>query len=213
MIPWEIQALELSCCNCAYGCPCQFNALPTYGDCAALVGLQINSGFFGDTRLDGLRAAAVMQWPGPIHEGGGKAFIIIDVSADEAQREGLLAILGGAETEEGATVWNVFAATLDEVFEPAFEIVDIQIDVDARVGRVNVDGYAHSSCEPIRNPVTGEEHRARINLPDGFEYTVAEMGSSTFQTSGPIELSFKDRYAQLAHLHLNNQGVIRDRAA
>ena len=213
MIPWEIQAVELSSCNCAYGCPCQFNALPTYGDCAALVGLQIKSGFFGETRLDGLRAVSVLQWPGAIHEGGGKALMIIDARADQAQREALLAIFSGAETEEGATVWNVFAATLDEVFDPVFETIDIQVDVEARVGMVKVEGYAQSRCEPIRNPVTGEEHRARINLPDGFEYTVAEMGSSTFQTTGPIELSFENRYAQLAHLHLNNHGVVRDRAA
>jgi hypothetical protein len=213
MIPWELQADELSSCNCAYGCPCQFNALPTYGDCAALVGLQIKRGFFGDTMLDGLRSVAVMQWPGPIHEGSGKAFMIIDERADPAQREALLTIFSGGETQEGATVWNVFAATLDEVFEPAFEAIDIKIDVDARVGHVRVDGYARSDCEPIRNPVTGEEHRARINLPNGFEYTVAEMGSSTFKTEGPIELAFENRYAQLAHLHLNNQGVIRNQAA
>ena len=80
--------------------------------------------------LDGLRSVAVMQWPGPIHEGSGKAFMIIDERADAAQREALLTIFSGGETEEGATVWNVFAATLDEQFEPAFEAIDIEIDVD-----------------------------------------------------------------------------------
>ena len=30
--------------------------------------------------------------------------------------------------------------------------------------------------EKIRNPVTGDTHRARINLPHGFEYEVAEIG-------------------------------------
>ncbi|MGA7790694.1 MAG: DUF1326 domain-containing protein, partial [Xanthobacteraceae bacterium] len=28
-------------CNCAYGCPCQFNALPTHGNCEAVAGMQI----------------------------------------------------------------------------------------------------------------------------------------------------------------------------
>jgi hypothetical protein len=213
MIPWEIEATELAACNCAYGCPCQFNALPTYGNCEAVVGFQIHRGFFGDTALDGTRAVAVMVWPGPIHEGAGKAFIIIDDSATEAQREGLLTILSGGETEVGATVWNVFAATLDEVFDPAFKPIDIEVDVDARVGHVRVDGLIDSRGEPIRNPVTGELHRARISLPDGFEYTLAEIGSATFTSRGPIELAYVDRYAQFAHLHLNNHGVVSSEAA
>ena len=29
MVPWEIKAKEFGNCNCTYGCPCQFDALPT----------------------------------------------------------------------------------------------------------------------------------------------------------------------------------------
>lgn len=213
MIPWEIEADEFSACNCAYGCPCQFNSLPTHGNCEALVGLQIKRGRFGDTVLDGLRSVSALQWPGPIHEGGGKAFIIIDERATDAQRAALLAIFSGEETEAGATVWNVFAATFEEVFEPVFEAIDLAIDVEGRIGKLNVKGLAEARGQPILNPVTGEEHRARINLPNGFEYTVAEMGASSFKSSGPIVMDFDDRYAQFAHLHLNNQGVVRSEAA
>lgn len=213
MVPWEFKATELSACNCAYGCPCQFNALPSYGHCEAMVGLQFHAGHFGETSLAGLRAVAIMQWPGAVHEGGGKAFIVIDDAADEAQREALLTILSGGETEPGATIFNVFAATYDEVFEPAFAPIEMRVDVDARTGHVKVEGIAESTGRPIRNPVTGEEHRARIDLPDGFEYTLAEIGSSSFHTQGPIALSNEDRYAQFAHLHMNNQGVVRGEAA
>lgn len=183
MTPWEIQADELVTCNCAYGCPCQFNARPTHGNCEAMAGFQIKQGHFGDTRLDGLRAVGVLWWPGAIHEGGGKAFIIVDERADEAQRQALLTILGGEETDPGATVWNIFASTMEEVFEPVFKPIEIEVDVEARVGRVFVEGLAESSGEPIRNPVTGEPHRARIDLPNGFEYSLAEGESSvTFST-------------------------------
>lgn len=213
MIPWEIEATELSSCNCNYGCPCQFNSPPTHGHCEAMVGIVIHRGHFGEASLDGLKVAFVMQWPGPIHEGGGKAYIVVDENADEPQRQGLLAILSGEETEPGATIFNVFAATLDTVFDPDFKAIDIEIDVEARVGHVRVDGVGESVGRPILNPVTGEPHRARINLPEGFEYTVAEMGSSTWSTSGPIALSHTDSYAQFAHLHMNNQGVVRGKAA
>lgn len=213
MTPWEIQADELVACNCAYGCPCQFNALPTNGNCEALASFEIKEGHFGDTRLDGLRSVTALWWPGAIHEGGGKALMIIDERADEAQRQALLAILSGEHTDPGATVWNVFASTLDEVFEPIFKTIEIEIDVEARVGRVFVEGLAESSGEPIRNPVTGDTHRVRIDLPHGFEYSLAEMGSATFKTTGPIEMSFKDCYAQFAHIHLNNHGIPERAAA
>ena len=54
-VEWEIKAKEFGNCNCAYGCPCQFNALPTNGDCMAVVGIQVDEGHFGQTRLDGLK--------------------------------------------------------------------------------------------------------------------------------------------------------------
>ena len=70
-IQWKIRGPEIASFNCAYGCPCQFNAPPTNGDCRAAVAMQIEQGHFGDVKLDGLRWAAVAAWPGPIHEGNG----------------------------------------------------------------------------------------------------------------------------------------------
>jgi hypothetical protein len=34
-VDWRIKGPQLSTCNCQVGCPCQFNALPTHGDCRA----------------------------------------------------------------------------------------------------------------------------------------------------------------------------------
>jgi len=184
MTPWEIEADQFGNCNCAYGCPCQFNALPTDGTCKASVAFDIKRGHFGDTSLDGLRAVAVLQWPGAIHEGHGKAFMIIDERADESQRQALLTIMGGEETEPFATMFNVFASTLDEVFEPVFKAIDLEIDVEGRRGRVQVDDLIDMVGEPIKNPITGAEHRVRIDMPDGFEYVLAEMGSGTSTIQG-----------------------------
>jgi hypothetical protein len=208
MIPWEIRADEFVSCNCAYGCPCQFNAPPTHGHCQAAAGFKIKTGHFGDVKLDGLHAVGVLKWPGAIHEGNGEAFIIIDERADQAQRDALLTILSGGETDPFATVWNVFASTLEKVHEPAFKPIEIEVDVEARTGTVKVEGLIEAKGEPIRNPISGEEHQARIDLVGGFEYEIAEMGSSTFKTFGPIELDWKDSYAQFAHIHLNNHGIV-----
>ena len=209
MTPWELEAKEFVNCNCAYGCPCQFNALPTHGDCQAIAAYEIAKGHFGEVGLGGLRVVGMFSWPGAIHEGRGKAFVIIDERASEAQREALLTILSGEHTEPGATIWNVFAATFEEVLPPDFKPIEANIDVEGRKAKVNVDGYVEMHGEPIRNPVTGAEHRARIDLPNGFEYTIAEMGSGTSKSQGPIPLEFNDSYGQFAHIHLNNQGIVR----
>lgn len=213
MTPWEIKARELANCNCAFGCPCQFNALPTSGDCQAYFGMIIDSGHFGNTRLDGLAAAGVMKWPGPIHFGKGQALLIVDERASEAQRSAILAIMAGAETDPGATVFNVFASTLEKAFDPVFKNVDIAIDINARKGHVRVDGLINAFAEPIKNPVTGAEHRARIDIVGGFEYEVAEMASGTADITGPIPIKLSASHAHFAQLHLNNHGIIKSRPA
>ncbi len=55
MIEWEIHGMEVGNCNCAYGCPCQFNALPTHGHCRAIAFARIDEGYFGGAKLDGLK--------------------------------------------------------------------------------------------------------------------------------------------------------------
>ncbi|MEO8418114.1 MAG: DUF1326 domain-containing protein [Methylophilaceae bacterium] len=208
-VKWTIKAREFTNCNCAYGCPCQFNALPTHGDCQAVVGMQIDQGYHGETRLDGLRFAGIFSWPGPIHEGKGQAAVIIAEEATPAQREALLRILSGQDTEPGATVFQVFSTTLEKLHEPIFAHIDFEVDIDARKARLVVPGIIEGRGEPILNSVTGAEHRARIDIPNGFEYSIAEMGRGWSKTSRPIKLDLADSYGQFAHIHLCQSGIVR----
>jgi hypothetical protein len=211
MTPWEIKAREFANCNCAYGCPCQFNGLPTNGYCEASVAMEIDEGHYGDVKLDGLRMGGIFQWPGAVHEGRGKCQPFVDVRADDKQRDALLKIMSGQDTAPMATVFAVFFSTLDTVFDPVIAPIDFAVDVDARRGRYVVPGLVESIGEPIRNLVTGAETRARIDLPDGFEYEIAEIGSGSTRTQGNVVLNLTNSYGQFARLHLNNQGVIRHR--
>jgi hypothetical protein len=189
-IKWEIRAREFVNCICSYGCPCQFNALPTHGDCKAVAAFDIIDGHHGKTRLDGLKAVGVLAWPGPIHEGKGEAQIVIDERATEAQRDALLRILSGQDTEPGATVWQVFSTTLEKVHEPMFRRIEFQVDVDGRTARVLVPGLIEARGEPILNPVTGAEHRGWSKV------------------SGAIKLELVDFYGQFANLHLSQSGIV-----
>src|SRR5918995_6445056 len=129
-ISWTIKGREFVHCNCAYGCPCKFNALPTHGDCRAVAAIDIEEGHHGETRLDGLRIAVVLAWPGPIHEGDGEALPIVDERASPQQREALLRIMSGEDTIPGATFFQVFSTTYEKVHDPVFTKIDLDVDVD-----------------------------------------------------------------------------------
>ena len=106
-VEWELKATEFANCNCSYGCPCQFNGLPTHGNCRYVAGFQIEQGHFGDVGLDGLRAVTMAIWPGAVHEGNGTMQMVIDERADARQRDALAKILTGQETLDMATMWWV----------------------------------------------------------------------------------------------------------
>jgi hypothetical protein len=207
-VEWRIRGREFANCNCSYGCPCQFSAPPTHGNCRAAVGWLIDDGVFGTVKLDGLRAAGLYAWPGPVHEGKGTMQLIIDERASEEQREALLKIMNGEETADMATMWWVYAAMSPTKLEPLVEAIEFEVDVDARRARLVVPGVVESLGEPIRNPVTGAEHRARIDLPHGFEYRLAEVGSGRTNAPGPIKLDLADTYGQFARIHLSHAGVV-----
>ncbi len=205
---WTIKGREFVNCNCSYGCPCQFNGLPTHGFCQAVAGMEILEGFHGQTKLDGLRFAGIFRWPGAIHHGKGEAAIVIDERATADQRNALLRILSGQDTEPGATIFQVFSTTLEKVHEPIFAPIDFEVDVDARRGRLRVAGVTEGHGEPIKNPVTGADHRVRIDMPNGFEYSLAEIGRGWSKTTRPIALEHSDTYAQFANVHLTQSGVV-----
>jgi len=133
---------------------------------------------------------------------------VVEEKADPRQRDALVKIMSGEETEEMATMWWVFSAMSPNKLEPLFVPIDFEVDVEARRARLEIPGLLEAFGEPIRNPVTGAEHRARIDLPHGFEYRIAEIGSGTTKATGAIKLDLRQSYGQFAHLHLSNKGVV-----
>ena len=210
MTYWEFKGRELVNCTCEYGCNCQFNALPDKGHCHAVAAIQIDQGYHGETPLGGLVICALFKWPGAVHEGHGEALAFVDERADDKQREALLKIMTGQDTDPMATMFAVYASTVETMHPPVFTPIEFEVDVDGRRGRLNIDGYVEMSGEPIRNKVTGEEARAQIVLPNGFEYAVADIGSASSRTTGgPMTVDFSNSYGQFANLHLSTHGVVR----
>jgi hypothetical protein len=206
---WTLRGREFSNCNCDYGCPCQFNAATTHGFCEAMGGGIVDEGHFNDVKLDGLHWVMLLQWPGEIAAGNGKEQVIIDERANAEQREALRKIVLGESTAPGATHFFVFNSTMSEVLETLYAPIEAEIDIEARCARIHVPGLVESTGSPIIDPHSGGEHRARIQLPNGFEYTTAEMGSGDSTVTAGIELKFLNTYGQFNELNMNQDGVIR----
>lgn len=207
-VDWSVKGVAYGNCNCVYGCPCQFEDLPTDGYCRGFEVVRIDEGHFGDIRLDGLCMAQLYAWPGPIFEGNGAIQAIIDERADARQRDALVRILRGEETEEAATHWWVFHAMSSTVHEPLFKPIEFEVDIEARTARVLIPGVLESVGRPIKSPATGQEHRVRIDIPDGIEFEQAEVGSATTTARGAIELDLKDSYGQFNILRHSGSGVV-----
>ena len=208
-VEWRWQGTQISNCNCSVGCPCQFNALPTNGDCRAYMFGQIDQGTFGKTRLDGLRFGGLFAWPGPIHMGNGEAMPVIDERADKDQRAAIEAILMGKETEPGSLITQVFSTTLVKAHPTQYKAIDLKIDEKAGTASIRIPGILDASAEPIKNPMTGAPHRARLTLPTGFEYQEAEFVTGTGKSQGPIKLDFTATHAHIAKMNWSTRGVVR----
>lgn len=211
LVDWSMQVTFVTNCNCDYGCPCQFNSDPTHGDCRAYGFAEIEKGHFGDVPLDGLRWGVMVSWPGPIHLGNGTFQTIVDERADAKQRAAIEAVSHGKETEPGTLIWQVFSTTVTNVLPTLVKTIDLSIDVDKRVAHVRVPGVLEGGAGPIMNEVTGQEHRATIRLPKGFEFTEAEIASGTGRTLGAseIKLDFSNTHAHMARVHWSTHGVVR----
>jgi hypothetical protein len=208
-LDWSIEGPHFVNCNCDYGCPCQFNARPTDGTCRGVAAWRIDEGHFGDVRLDGLIAVNTFAWPGPIHEGNGTMQSIVDERATEAQRAALVAILQGEGADPGAVMLQIYRMMCTTVHDPVFAPIRLVIDVEERTATLSIPGLLESAVEPVRHPVTGAPHRARIDLPAGKEFHLAEVASGRTRATGKVPLSLASTHAHLASNRLTSAGVAR----
>jgi hypothetical protein len=206
-VDWMIKGTKLGNCSCDYGCPCEFNALPTRVPCEGNEGMEIEEGYFGDVRLDGIRYVGNFHWPGPVHEGGGTYQVVVDKGASEEQVEALFKILSGEE-QEPTTGFNIYGSTIEHEPNPIFADIVFEHDIEAGTGRIFVEGVCDATYRPIRNSVTGKRHRALIRLPEGFEFHEAEVVSADFKSTGVLNCEHQGRYGTICQVAYGPYGII-----
>ncbi|MDQ3557854.1 MAG: DUF1326 domain-containing protein [Pseudomonadota bacterium] len=97
------------------------------------------------------------------------------------------------------------------VHPPLFGSIEFDVDIEARQASVRIAGVLKSSWPADRQPATGEEHRVRIDLPNGIEFDIAEIGSGTTEASGAIRLELDDTFGQFNMLRQSGRGIVRGR--
>ncbi|MEX2284862.1 MAG: DUF1326 domain-containing protein [Gemmatimonadota bacterium] len=190
---WRIQGNLVVACNCDYGCPCNFNGLPTTGKCEGNWNWAIEQGHFGDVSLSGIAFCLAVNWPRAIHEGNGEGIFVIDEKADQRQREALMTLVSG----KAGGPWQIVRATISKLHGP--EYAPIEISVNGFTSHVHAGTYVTVETEPVRNKTTQAQVHPRAILPEGFIFKEANLAASTtFRISGPVNFEHSGRYAATA---------------
>jgi len=92
---WRFSGDYFESCNCEVNCPCHFGSPASYDTCDMVLAWHINTGWYGDTPLDGLNFAMVAQAPKRMADGNWTVAIYIDARATEQQQEMLRLIVSG----------------------------------------------------------------------------------------------------------------------
>ena len=206
---WMIRGVQFVNCNCAWGCPCQFGAKSTHGFCEGFNVGHIEEGYFNDTKLDGLNWIAIAKFPGEISEGNGCVRRLSTSAPTAFNARRWVKSCAENQPRRVRTHFYIFNSMASEVLDPLYAPLEVTIDVDARQASAIAPGLVEAKGTPIIDAFSQKPVRARINLPDGFEYTVAEMGTGTSKITAGLTLEFKESYGQFSIIHMNQDGVIR----
>lgn len=186
---WKLNGTIVIACNCDWGCPCNFNALPSRGNCEGGWIWAIDKGKVDDVSVDHLAVALFADWPGAIHQGGGRAVCFLDDRADDRQRDALARVLQGRI----GGPWGIFINTY-ELTGPTPARFTIQLaDYDTRV---TIGDSVQLELKKIRNPVTGAEAHPEMVLPEGLVVKHGRLAASqVFRVNNGIHYEHSGQYA------------------
>jgi len=157
--------------------------------------MHIEQGRLDDVDLAGLNFAIMADWPGAIHEGGGKAILLIDERGDKQQREALRKIGAGE-------VGGPFAVFLNTYSLKNTSYAPFEVHIDGPRSHVRIGSAVELELESIRNPVTGAELSPMVVLPQGMLYNESvRYSSKAFRVSDGIAYQYSGTDAAVAPIN------------
>jgi hypothetical protein len=114
--------------------------------------------------------------------------------------------LFGMHSAEG-TLFHIASLIVAKMHEPLFAPFEWRFDMAGRRARLNVPGVLETDVEPIKNPVTGADHRIQVHMPEGFEHRHGEIASARIASMGAIKLRVDKGHSTLATVVQTPAGV------
>jgi hypothetical protein len=185
-------------CNCDWGCPCNFDAPPTYGNCDGIYLFFVREGRYGDLALDGLKYGQAGSSPGPVHEGNMTSVLVVDTDTSEEQGQALENLWKSGEAGLPFDIWNTVTSTWLDTIRAPIELELAGINSKVRIGEGG--SLCRIEISRVKNPVTGEEEEMYLDKPTGFMSTRSELGTSdVFRlTLAGFDWDYAGRYAEHA---------------
>lgn len=147
-----------------------------------------------------------VDFPGPLHEGNGTIQPIIDERATLEQRDALFQIMSGKHSAEG-TLFHIVSLIVTKMLDPVFAPIDLKFDYAKRRAKLSVPGVLECDVEPIKNPVTGAEHRIQVVMPEGFEHLEGEVAHATISSTAGVKFDVPKGHATLAKVEQTPTGL------
>jgi hypothetical protein len=209
---WYIEGVWVKSCNCDPGCPCDFNQRPTRGYCEGMAAMRIDKGHFGEVELEGVKFAALVHWPGPMHEGKGEVQPILDSRATAEQRGAVLEIMSG---RHGDSLFEVMAYICPTVHKPIVAPIDLEADLDSRDARLRIGDVLEADVETLRGIEPPDPYRIVVRIPGGMEYTGPNEEAETalakrIRAKGAIQFEVANGHSSLAFVR-HGSGFRSDR--
>src|SRR5438874_10568856 len=116
-------------------------------------------------------------------------------------------ILSGEDQPKG-TMFQIFSTIIETIMDPLFATIGFDWDLEKRRATVDIAGVVQARSEPIRNPVTDEEHRMIAVLPDGWVFHETENAAGFAKGMGAIKFDLNRRHSSLANVGWNQDGLL-----
>jgi len=170
-----------------------------------MMAFHIIKGKFGNIKLDGAIAGGTYHWPGPLHLGNGTFQPYLSDKTTTEQREALLTIMSG---KAGNAWFEVLASVVSKVLDPKYVPIEFKFDLKGRKALVRFGSEMETTSEPIKNVVTGDEHRILVDMPNGMEYHHPEIATTgVLKSNGPLKFDCPGAHSSLALVEHTHKGL------
>jgi hypothetical protein len=199
--PWSLKGELMLSCNCTVFCPCVLSLglhPPTEGYCMTWAGIRIDSGYFGDTDLSGLKAGLMIEIPGLMSRGNWTAGAFIDDASNVYQEKALTRILSGKAEGTTGLLKILVGKFLGVTRTP------MTYETNGATRAFQIPGIIDGAITPVR----GKEKGADVTI-ENSEYwiapkiTVCKADKSRLRAFGR-NWNFAGRSAELCELDWGN---------